>query len=167
MSFQNSSRRKELDLAFYGKNEVEDLIGTPDYFWTKGFIILSSVIRLEEYENVEVFVKHIDLKHLLVEENRKTVLIDDCRYSYRDFTSKKYELADLSYPIMITDTVNQPEKYGVMDGHTRTNKAKNRGHTTIEAYHIDYFELEKHCYFWDPISGKNISIYEQRQILGK
>tara|TARA_Y100000004_G_scaffold92854_1_gene104057 strand:- start:288 stop:782 length:495 start_codon:yes stop_codon:yes gene_type:complete len=160
-------RRREFDIAFHGASENEELMDTPDYFWTKGIIVYGGSIRLEGFEDKQVHIKHKDLKHLLINENLKTVLIEDCHYSFRDFTSKKYIKADLSYPIIIIDSYRDDYKWKVMDGHTRINKAKHRGHTSIEAYHIQYDDFEKCCFFWDPVSAKNISIYEQRQRMGK
>tara|TARA_B100000902_G_scaffold390805_1_gene440387 strand:- start:10325 stop:11200 length:876 start_codon:yes stop_codon:yes gene_type:complete len=153
--------------AYCGQSEIKKQDETPNNFWNKSFSIFKNTVRLEGFENQEVYVHHIDLRHLLIKKNIKTILIKDCKYSPRDFNSDKYKNTNLSYPIITTDVINKKYLYSVLDGHTRVNKAVHRGFTSIPSYVIPYFELEKHMFFYDEVHNRNISIYEQRKLMGK
>jgi len=156
--------------AYYGVNEVGADDNDPDKFWKKGFHIFANVIRLEGYENTTVIVKHRSLKPLLIDQNIIDFDISSVWYSERDPTSDKYKNADISYPVIMTDAALHARhlyKYVILDGHTRINKAINRGFTSFHGYYIPHEEMEKYMLFWSPDQQRSISIYEQRQFLGK
>lgn len=157
--------------AYHGTTETTiDFGETPETFWKKGFKIYKHTVRLEGFEETVVHVKHKNLRHLLVKETVIEFDIADAWHSPRDSNSEKYKRADLSYPAILCESnpkTNLEFKYCVLDGHTRVQKALNRGIKKFHGHLIPYEELEKHMLLWSNETQSIISIYEQRQLLGK
>ena len=143
---------------------------TPDTFWKTGFVIFKNIVRLEDFEERRVYVKNKDIKHLLVEKTIIEIDISNSWYETRDVGTEKYKRADLSYPVIICESnprLNLEYEYCILDGNTRVRKTLDRGIKTIRGYFLPYEELEKHMLFWCNTRRCNVSIYEQRKLLGK